>query len=429
MRGSTVETLRRWRPTEGSSGRAHLAIAANLVPAAIAVILFAVLSPPATWDQPVLIGALAAIAGIAFLAEARVKTVAAPWALSYFDASIVLAMVTLAFAGPLPALLVWIVPDTISRLVIRQDDVCSPGQVATVSSFALAALAGYGVLQLADAPSTVAATPALFTVGLVMYSVNYLFARLTYAPFYQGYRPSVLIRTEYLDMLPPFAAMLALGVATAALVGPLGVFALVPMVVVVVVPQLALAALARERSVARLSRAQAMKLYAEAIADVLALPRRERRTVACAARVLAHASSEELEAERWRLEDLHDGILAALHVNERWDGTGWPAALPAAWTPLPSRVLAVARAWSDLTAGGTVELPHSEALLDLNLRAGEEFDPEVVKAAEQVVAEEQAFVREPGFEPRLHRLPLPRPVRRAKLPHVLAHLTRPAAGT
>ena len=96
------------------------------------------------------------------------------------------------------------------------------------------------------------------------------------------------------------------------------------------------------------------------------------------------------------------------------------------WTPLSSRVLAVARAWSDLTAAGTVELSHSEALLDLTLRAGEELDPEVVTAAEQVVAEEQGFVREPGFQPRLHRLPLPRPVRRAKLPTVLAHLTRAA---
>jgi hypothetical protein len=41
-----------------------------------------------------------------------------------------------------------------------------------------------------------------------------------------------------------------------------------------------------------------------------------------------------------------------------------------------------------------------------------------------VVAEEQGFVRSPGFQPRLHRVPLPRPVRRAKLPTVLTHLAR-----
>jgi hypothetical protein len=422
MRGSAIDTLRRWRPEGASRTVARAATAANLGPAAVALVLFLLLSPPAHWDQPVLLVSLAAIAAIALLAEARLK-ISAP---AYFDASIVLALVALAVMGPLPALLVWMVPDAMSRLVIRQDRVLTPGLVATVSSFALAVLAGYGVLQLAAAPSMVAAAPALFTIGLVMYAVNFVFARLTFAPFYQGYRPSVLVRTEFGDMLPPFAAMLALGVATTALIGPVGVLALTPLALVVVVPQLALAALAHDRSVTRLTPPEATQLYAAAIADVLALPRRERRTVACAAAVLARSSPEELEADRWRMEDLHDGILAALHVNERWDGTGWPAGIPGSWTPLTSRVLAVARAWSDLTAGGTVELSHSEALLDLTLRAGEELDPEIVKAAEQVVAEEQGFVRAPGFQPRLHRLPLPRPVRRAQLPNVLTHLTRAA---
>jgi hypothetical protein len=422
MRGSALETLRRWRPKGGVCGRTRLAIAANLGPAVVAIALFVLLSPPATLDQPVLLGALAAIAAIAFLAEVRLKMAAG----AYFDASIVLALLALAIAGPLPALLVWIVPDTISRLVIRQDPVVSPGLVATVSSFALAVLAGYGMLQLAGAPSMVAATPALYTTGLLIYAVNFLFARLTFAPFYQGYRPSVLIRSEFLEMMPPFAAMLALGVATAVLIGPLGVFALAPLALVVVVPQLALAHLGRDRSVTRLSRPEATRVYAAAIADVLDLPRRERRTVADAAALLDRPGPDALEADTWRLEHSHPAILAAFHVNERWDGAGSPAGLRSAWTPLASRVLAVARAWSELTAGGTLELSHSEAMLDLSLRAGEELDPAIVNAADQVVAEEQPFVRAPGFQPRLHRLPLPRAVRRAKLPTVLAYLTRPA---
>jgi HD domain-containing protein len=417
--------LRRWRPEGAAPRRATLAVALNLAPAAAAIAVFVLLSPPASWDQPALLAAIAAIAAIAFLAEARFKTVAAGGALSYFDASIVLALVALAIAGPLPALLVWLVPDTISRLT-RQDYVASPGHVATVSSLALGALAGYGVLELAAPPSMAAAMPALFTVGLAMYSVNYLFARLTFAPFYQGYRPGYLIRSEFLEMLPPFAAMLLLGVATAALTGPLGVFALAPMTVVVVIPQLAVAALAGERSVACLSKQSAAQLYAAAISDVLALSRNERRTVACAAALMQRSDPGGLHLDAWRLEDLHGATFAALHVDERWDGMGRPAGLFGAWSPLASRVLSVARAWSELTAAGTVELSHSEALLDLNLRSGTEFDPEVVKAAEQVVAEEQAFVRAPGFEPRLHRLPLPRPMRRTKLPTVLAHLTRAA---
>jgi hypothetical protein len=422
MRGSALETLRRWRPSGANPARTRLAIAANLVPASVAIALFALFSPPASWDQPVLLGAIAAIAAIAYLAEARLKLAVA----LYFDASSVLAVLTLAIAGPLPALVVWLVPDAISRLLVRQDPVVTPGLVANVSSFALAVLAAYGALQLADAPSMVAAAPALYTAGLLMYAVNFLVARLNFAPFYQGYRPSVLVRSEFLEMMPPFAAMLALGVATAVLIGPLGVFALAPLALVVVVPQLALALLGRDRSVTRLSPPEATTVYAAAIADVLGLPRQERRTVADTAALLARPSPETLDADRWRLADPHPAILAALHVNERWDGKGWPAGLPGAWTPFASRVLAVARAWSELTAGGTLELSHSEAMLDLSLRAGEELDPAIVEAADQVVAEEQAFVRAPGFQPRLHRLPLPRAVRRAKLPTVLAYLTRPA---
>ena len=397
-------------------------MAANLAPAGGAIALFVLFSPPATWDQPVLLGAIAAIAAIAYFAEARLKLAVA----LYFDASSVLAVLTLVIAGPLPALLVWLVPDLISRFVVRQDPILTPGLVANVSSFALAVLAGHGALQLADAPSMVAATPALYTAGLLMYAVNFLVARLSFAPFYQGYRPSVLVRSELLQMMPPFAAMLALGVATTVLIGPLGVFALAPLALVVVVPQLALAHLRRDRSVTRLSPPEATMVYAAAIADVLGLPRSERRTIADTAALLARPNPETGDAARWRLENSHDAVLAALHVNERWDGKGWPAGLPGAWTPPASRVLAVARAWSELTAGGTLELSHSEAMLDLSLRAGEELDPKIVKAADQVVEEEQAFIRAPGFQPRLHRLPLPRTVRRAKLPTMLAHLTRPA---
>jgi len=410
----------RWRPHGASPARTRLAVTANLAPALVAIALFVLLSPPAMWDQPVLLGALAAIAAVAYLAEARLKLAVA----LYFDASSVLAVLALVIAGPLPALLVWLVPDAISRLLARQDPIANPGLVANVSSFALAVLAGYGTLQLAGAPSLVAATPALYTAGLLMYAVNFLFARLTFAPFYQGYRPSALIRDEFLQMMPPFAAMLALGVATAALIGPLGAFALAPLALVVVVPQLALALLGRGHSVTRLSRPEATQVYAAAIADVLDLPRRERQTVADAAALMARVGP--LGANRWPFRNPHPAILAALHVNERWDGTGSPAGLPGAWTPLASRVLAVAEAWSELTAGGTLELSHSEAMLDLSLRAGEELDPAIVKAADRVVAEEQAFVRAPGFQPRLHRLPLPRAVRRARLPTVLAHLTRPA---
>ena len=401
----------------------RLAVAANLAPAGIAIALFVLLAPAADWSHPELIGALAAIAAVAFFAEVRLKLAAA----AYFDASIVLALLALAIAGPLPALLVWLVPDAISRLVIGQDRLLSPGLVATLSSFALAVLAGYGVLELAAPPSMVAAAPALYTTGLVMYALNFLFARLTIAPFYQGYRPSVVVRTEFLYMLPPFAAMLALGVVTAVLIPPLGVFALAPLAAVVLLPQFALALLVRERSVTRLSCPEATGLYAAAIADALGLSGDDRRVIACTAELLAEDGDGVGEPrESWRVEDVPEIVQATLHARERWDGAGSPAGLRCGRAPLASRVLAVARVWSELTAGGTLELPHTEAILALSARAGTEFDPVIVEAAAQVVAEEQAFVRDPGFEPRLHRLPLPRALRWAKLPTVLAHLAKPA---
>ena len=78
-----------------------------------------------------------------------------------------------------------------------------------------------------------------------------------------------------------------------------------------------------------------------------------------------------------------------------------------------------------MTAAETPKLPHAEAILGLSARSGSEFDPRIVEAAVQVVAEEQAFVRDPGFQPRLHRLPLPRSVRRTRMPAVLARLAEP----
>jgi hypothetical protein len=421
-----VATLRRWWPEGASPARAGLAIGVNLAPAVAAIVLFLALAPPAGWDRPELLVALAAIAAVAFLAEVRLKIAAA----SYFDATIVVALIALAVAGPLPALLVWLVPDAISRLVVRRDPVVSPGMVATTSSCALAVLAGDAVLRVADPASLAAGAPALFTAGLVMWAVNFCFARLAFAPFYQGYRPIPLIRSEFIDLMPAVVAMLAVGTVTAALISPLGVFALALLAAVVLLPQLALAALVRERSVARLARAEATRLYADAIADVLGLDRRERRIAACSAELLEDGGAGVLGGaecrERWRSEDVPDVVQAVLHLEERWDGAGRPAGLSQGWTPLASRVVVVARAWSEMTAAGGPELPHAEAILGLSARAGTEFDPVVVAAAARVVDEEQALVREPDFEPRLHRVPLSRGLRRGTLPAVLARLAAPA---
>jgi hypothetical protein len=394
------------------------AVALNLGQAAAAPAALLLIGPSTDWQHAPLLGVLAAIAVLASLAELRLKSAT----VSFFDGSIVLALVALALAGPIAALALWVIPAAISVFVMRRVPLLSPGVFATVSSYALALSAGYVMVELAAAPSLLAGAPSLFTAGLAMWAVNFAFTNLTFAPFYQGYRPRALIRTEFIELAPAVMTMLAAGVATTALLPTLGAFALIPLTAVTLVPQLAFWALARSRSVARLSRYEATELYAIAIADVLRLSRVERELVAGATTLLA----------RWEERPAHMGLaprvpalsgVIALAVDERWDGAGPPFGIPASRVPVASRVLAVARAWSALTAAGTAQLPHSEAILDLAARAGSEFDPEVVDAAAQVVAEESAFVRDGDFEPRLHALPLPRRLRRRGLPAFASWVT------
>jgi HD-GYP domain-containing protein (c-di-GMP phosphodiesterase class II) len=103
------------------------------------------------------------------------------------------------------------------------------------------------------------------------------------------------------------------------------------------------------------------------------------------------------------------------HVSEWWNGAGGPAGLRGPVTPLSARIAAVADTWSSLTARGTPELSHSDALDALDSAAGTRLDPYVVLAAHTVVAQERVSAAEPAPEPRLHRFRLP-----ARLRAVLA---------
>jgi hypothetical protein len=61
-------------------------------------------------------------------------------------------------------------------------------------------------------------------------------------------------------------------------------------------------------------------------------------------------------------------------------------------------------------------------LLGLELAAGAELDPRVVAAAGEIFNAELPFARDNAFQPVLHRLPLPRALRRVGLPHALGNL-------
>ena len=409
-----TRVLHRWRAPDASHQRELTAIALNLLPLLLGVGGLALLVPHSDWGQPVLLASLAAVSAIAYGAEARLKAANRV----FFGANLIVALVALAAIGPVAAFVIWLVPDLLTRFVLRSERRLSPGFAANVGSFALACLAGAGLIALSGSPGGAHIVPALYAAGIAMWAVNFCFARLTFAPFYQRYRPTALVRDEFAYLAPPVLGMLVVGVLTAVLVGSIGVLALAPLALVIVVPQAALERIAGAHSTADLTRSQAIGLYSAAIADVLGLSRNERRELAAAGKLLAPTEPGAAPD----LTDAPGATLLALHAHERWSGDGWPAALPAEAIPLGSRILAVAEAWAGLTARGTLELPQSEAILSLAAQSGSAFDPQVVDAAARVVGDEEGFAREPTFQPTLHRLRVPRGVRRTTLPALLPRL-------
>jgi hypothetical protein len=413
-----TRVLHRWRAPDASRRRELTAVALNLVPLLAGLVGLAFLVPHTDWGQPVLLASLAAVSAVAYAAEARLRAANRV----FFGANLIVALVALAALGPVAAFVVWLVPDLLTRYVLHTERRLSPGFAANVASFALAALAGAGLLALAGSPTGTAIAPALYAAGVAMWAVNFCFARLTFAPYYQRYRPAAMVRDEFAHLAPAVLGMLVVGVLTAVLVSSIGVLALAPLALVIVVPQAALERMAAAHSTADLSRSQAIGLYSAAIADVLGLSRGERRELSAAAELVAPAEPGAAPD----LADAPEATVLALHAHERWAGDGWPAGLPAEAIPLGSRILAVAEAWSEMTARGTLELPQSEAILALAAQSGSAFDPQVVDAAARVVGDEEGFAREPTFQPTLHRLRVPRGLRRTALPAVLPRLVDPA---
>jgi hypothetical protein len=341
----------------------------------------------------------------------------------------------LAVAGPVPALAIWAIPAAISVGILRRVPALSPGVVVTITGYAFALLAADALLAAGAGAPAPAFAALVFAAGVVMWSVSFLFANVGFAPSYQGYEVRSLVRSELIDLAPAVTAMLALGATSWLLLEPLGVIALLPLALATVLPELAIAAVREARSVSGMDAEEATGLYAAAIADVLGVDRRERRALALAARLPAYRPPMRNSALGEQIASWVDAIgrslrreesleassarVIALRSHERYDGTDWPAGVglldPA---PRSSRILACARAWGALTTGAA-RMSHAGALDVLRMRAGTDLDPAMVAAAERVVAQEEAFAHERAFEPRLHRLPLPRAVRRGVIPALL----------
>ena len=110
----------------------------------------------------------------------------------------------------------------------------------------------------------------------------------------------------------------------------------------------------------------------------------------------------DLDAEEWRLIERHphegarivsgvfaDEVVAVVRWHhERWDGTGYPDALPGAAIPLEARVVAVADAFRAMREQRPYRgpVPESEAVTELERGAGMQWDPACVEALLSVVA-------------------------------------------
>jgi putative nucleotidyltransferase with HDIG domain len=82
--------------------------------------------------------------------------------------------------------------------------------------------------------------------------------------------------------------------------------------------------------------------------------------------------------------------------HERWDGTGYPDALAGEAIPLEARVVACCDAFSAMTTDRPYRKAMSldEAIVELRVNAGTQFDPRVVEALTNVLASQTPASRE-----------------------------------
>jgi hypothetical protein len=381
----------------------HGAAAAALVPALIW------LAPESKWDRPGLLAVLLILAVIADFNEVPLKNGL------HFDAGMPLALITLAILGPLPALLVDLVPIAVGG-AIRREKIIREGNLANVAAYGWETIAATCLLAAAGVAGIgIEALPWLLLAGFVMYWVNGLVGPGIYVPLYVGAPVSVLPRL-YIDSLPAGLLMITLAAITAVLVGPLGIAALAIFALIAVVPQSALMYASLTRPVARLDPLTATRKYSQALAMHLGLDRHERRHLARVTQIAFERRADAGDPIAYARQTIRDPSRAsweAGHVAEWWNGGGGPAGLRGPVTPVTSRIVAVADTWSALTAKGGPQLSHAEALVELENAAGTRFDPRVVQAVHAVVAEERVSEAEPAPEPRLHTLRLPAQLRRA----------------
>ena len=307
----------------------------------------------------------------------------------FLDAEFVAALLAVVLLGPLPATCVWLTGEAAYLLLVRQRPLA---HLANIASYGWAALAGALVLEaLLPGGVTAAVSPgawlAVATTGVVVLCVNFAITNGIVRVVLDGRSLVATIRHDLLGVAPATALMIATGTVTAFLYLAIGIPALALFSATVFVPRLA-SRLGQEDEVTDLDHSRAYPLYAEGIASAMRLPTEERLVVRDAASFMRNDNSD---APRDKLSNTSDGhrhalVEALIYKGEHWDGRGGrPGAVGGEMIPLTSRILAVADAWANLTAGGYPRLTDAQALDLLAARAGHHFDPSVVAVAAQLV--------------------------------------------
>jgi HD domain-containing protein len=330
-----------------------------------------------------------------------------------FDGLIAVSLITVALAGPIPALAVALTP-MIVNAVSGHERLLRAGNLANLAAYGWYTLAGSLVLQLAvDDPASPSAVGWLVVAGVVMQLVNWAIGPAIYGPLWLGHPFRVFVDL-LVDTIGAGMVMIALAAGCVLLVAPIGMLGLIAFAAIAVLPGSFLTYAARSRPVARLDQAAATKQYAFALAMQLKRSRHDRRHLA---RVIAASHSQSAPGDpidyiRATVLDLRPATVDAQLSAEWWNGDGTPIGLRGDAIPIATRILAVAETWSSLTARGSVQLGHHDVLTTLKADAGKRFDPAVVRAAAAVVAQERVTSAAPAPAPDMHRLRVPAPLRR-----------------
>jgi hypothetical protein len=367
----------------------------------------AVLDGVSQWDSVVLLAALAALALFGYFGAVLLNRTVV------IDAASVAAIAALVFLGPLPAACIWIGTEVVAFCV---EKVRPTAFFINVASYAWASVAG-GLVMVSltgEPPPTGAGLGVVGAVALAGFSmlvVNYIVGR-GFATVRDGRSLARAVRSELKATSSVVALMTAIGAATVLLYMEIGILALALFALAVQVPQLVIPLLARRRPVAELGHTAAVRLYSLAIADVLDLGYRKCQVLRDGAQFIRERPLVPRDGELSNLSTAHrlELVEAVLYYREHWDGRGGkPGAFGGDLIPLTSRILAVADAWAGLTSKDSPQLSHAQALHQLEARAGMHFDPAIVAAAGQVVSDEHlGLPARVAYQPRIHRLPLPR---------------------